>query len=81
MLASVNAIQGRLANRADFTTVSMGDPANRAVITRFGADRSPIPLTIVVAPNGAVTAGFPQVLNANADFSSVFVSHGLADSP
>ncbi len=78
MLASVKSIEGKLADRADFISVDMSNPANRPVISRYGADRSPMPLTIVVAPNGAVTAGFPTAINADADFSSVFASPGLA---
>ena len=78
MLAAVSTMQGKLAGRADFVNVDVNDPANRQVVTRFSADRSPIPLTIVVAPNGAVTAGFPREINANANFSNVFVSQGQA---
>jgi len=79
MLAVVQTIQGKLANRADFVSVDMTNTANRSVITRFGADRSPVPLTIVVAPNGAVTAGYPRTIDANGDFTRVFVSRGQAD--
>jgi len=79
MLASVQTIRGRLAGRADFVSVDMSNAANRSVITRFDANRSPIPLTVVVAPNGAVTAGYPRSIDANGDFSRVFVSHGQAD--
>lgn len=78
MLTSVQTLQGRLANRADFIRVDVNAQDNRAVVARFSANRSPIPLTIVVAPNGAVTAGYPREINANADFSSVFVSAGNA---
>jgi len=41
-------------------------------------ERAPIPLTIVLAPNGAVTAGFAQTIK-KTDFSSVFVSKGKAE--
>jgi len=77
MLADVKSIQGKFANRADFVSVDVGDKANRQVVTRYGADRSPIPLTIVIAPNGAITAGFPREIK-KTDFSDVFVSDGTA---
>lgn len=77
MLNDVKSIQGKLANRADFVSVDVGDKANRQVVSRYGADRSPIPLTIVVAPNGAITAGFPREIR-KTDFSDVFVSDGTA---
>lgn len=77
MLADVRSIQGKLANRAAFVSVDAGDKANREVVSRYGADRSPIPLTIVVAPNGAITAGYPREIKKTS-FSDVFVSDGTA---
>jgi len=78
MLAAVKSIEGKLADRADFVSVDMSNQANWTVISRYGANRSPMPLTIVVAPNGAVTAGYPTAINVDADFSGVFVSPGQA---
>jgi len=77
MLADVRSIQGKLASRADFVSVDVGDKADREVVARYGADRSPIPLTIVIAPNGAITGGFPREIK-KADLSDVFVSDGTA---
>lgn len=77
MQASVKSIRGKLTNRADFVSVDVGKQANKAIVTRYGADRSPMPLTIVLAPNGAITAGFPQQIK-NTDMSGVFVSNGMA---
>lgn len=79
MLNAVKTIQGKLANRADFVSVNVSDPANRQLVARYSINRSPIPITMVLAPNGAITAGYPRTLNANADFSSAFVSEGEAD--
>lgn len=77
MLATVKSIQGKFAGRAEFVSVDAGDKANQAVIKHYGADRSPMPLTIAIAPNGAVTAGFPKQIK-NGDVSSAFVSDGTA---
>jgi len=77
MLADVRSIQVKLANRAAFVSVDVGDKANRQVVSSYGADRSPIPLTIVIAPNGAITAGYPREIK-KTDFSGVFVSDGTA---
>jgi len=77
MLADVKSIQGKYANRADFISVNVGDRSNRGIISQYGADRSPIPLTIVIAPNGAITAGFPRQINTSK-LSDAFVSDGTA---
>ena len=70
--------QGKLSHRANFVSVDVDDPVQQDVVSRYGADRSPIPLTLVVAPNGAVTAGFPNEIK-KTDFSGVFVSDGMAN--
>lgn len=77
MLAAVKSMQSKLSNRADFVTVDSGNPANQALVTRYGVDRAPSPLTLALAPNGAVTAGFPNEIKTT-DFSNVFVSGGEA---
>lgn len=77
MLNEARSIQGKYASRADFVSVNVGDKANRSVVSRYGADRSPIPLTIVIAPNGAITGGFPREIK-NFNPSNVFVSDGTA---
>lgn len=77
MLADMRSIQKKYTRRADFVNVNVGTKANSKVVSRYGADRSPIPLTIVIAPNGAITGGFPREIK-KTDFSDVFVSKGTA---
>lgn len=85
MLSDTRSIQKKYTGRADFVSVDVGDKTNSKVVSRYGADRSPIPLTVVIAPNGAITGGFPrEIKNAyfgkikKTDFSDVFVSKGTA---
>lgn len=78
MLEAAKKLQGKYSSRADFVSVDVGSSANRAVISRYGADRSPIPITMVIAPNGAVTAGYPNEIKST-DISDAFVSKGMAD--
>ena len=55
------------ANRAECSvvvTANANDPAERALIERFGIGRAPMPLAVAVAPNGAITGVFPKALNA-----------------
>jgi hypothetical protein len=78
MLAAIRSARGKLSNRANFVSVDVGSAANQALVKRYDVDRAPLPLTLVLAPNGAVTAAFPGEIKS-ADFSGVFVSDGLAD--
>ena len=61
----------RLQNIFDQAMVKMGeqvksikikanDPSEKALIERFNLKRSPMPFVVVLAPNGAITGGFPS---------------------
>ncbi len=79
MLATVKAIQGKLASRADFVTVAVGDTANQPLVKRLAVDRAPIPVALVVAPNGATTGAYqnPKEITSTA-VAEAFVSDGQA---
>lgn len=49
----------RLVQSADAAAVRVGDPAEKAVVEKFGVERSPMPLVLAVAPCGAVTKALP----------------------
>jgi hypothetical protein len=49
----------KFADRADWVPVNVSDPVEKPVVSRFGVDRAPLPLVLALAPNGAVTKGFP----------------------
>ncbi len=78
MLDDAKKLQAKYPDRATCVIADVGNSVHQALITRYGADRSPIPLTLVIAPNGAVTAGFPNAIN-KTDLSDAFVSTGMAD--
>lgn len=46
--------------QAKLATTNVADPAEQTMIQRFGVSRAPMPMTVVVAPNGAVTGLFPR---------------------
>jgi hypothetical protein len=58
-------------------SVRVTDPAEGALVNRFGVSRSPMPLVLALAPNGAVTSGFPLKLTEQ-DVAGAFVSPGQA---
>ena len=77
MQNTMKSAQVKLSSRASFVSVDVDDPVQQGVVSRYGADRSPIPLTLVVAPNGAVTAGYPSEIK-KTNYSDAFVSDGMA---
>ncbi|HUT94590.1 MAG TPA: hypothetical protein VMY37_34360 [Thermoguttaceae bacterium] len=48
-----------VADRADSVEVSVSAASERAIVDKFDLDRAPMPLILAIAPNGAVTGGFP----------------------
>lgn len=79
MRAAVKAQRARVTSRADLVEANIDDTANQTLITRFGLEKAPVPITLVVAPNGAVTGGFPQELKADVNLAKSFVSSGMAN--
>lgn len=78
MLTQAKKLQTKHSNRANFVSVDVGNAVHKQLISRYGVDRAPIPLTLVIAPNGAVTAGYPNEIK-KSDISDAFVSSGMAD--
>jgi hypothetical protein len=44
---------------ADSIAVQIADPNERPIVDKYGVSRAPMPLVLAIAPNGAVTKGFP----------------------
>ncbi|MCX6843069.1 MAG: hypothetical protein NTX53_12395 [candidate division WOR-3 bacterium] len=68
----------KLAGRANSITINVADSAEKDIVAKFGVDRAPMPLALVVAPTGAVTGGFPGKVTEE-QLSGAFVSPGLAN--
>ena len=77
MLADAKNLQAKHSTRAAFVVADVGNAVHKQLMSRYGVDRSPVPLTLVIAPNGAVTAGFPNAIT-KTDISDAFVSDGTA---
>lgn len=49
----------KVADRAQGVAIDVTDPSERAVVAKFDVGRAPMPLVLAMAPNGAITGGFP----------------------
>jgi hypothetical protein len=50
----------KTGGRAEQAAVNVADPLEQEIVHRFaGVDRAPMPLVLVIAPNGAIMGGFP----------------------
>lgn len=60
-------VQTELTSHADktvLTTARVDDPAERALVEKLGIARAPMPMAVVIAPNGAVTGLFPRAITS-----------------
>jgi len=69
----------KVSERADAVAVQISDPAESGIVEKFGLDRAPMPLVLAIAPNGAVTGGFPSEF-AEQDLLDAFASPSTEQS-
>lgn len=50
----------KLAERASTVVVRVTDRSESGIVEKFGVNRAPMPLVLAIAPNGAITGGFPR---------------------
>lgn len=53
------AAMQKMSDKAEWVAVNTTDASERGIVDKFGVDRAPMPLVLALAPNGAVTGGFP----------------------
>jgi hypothetical protein len=58
-MRQVVSAAANVSERADSVFVQVTDPAEQEFVEKFRLDRAPMPLVLAIAPNGAVTGGFP----------------------
>jgi len=63
----------RIADRALSVAVNITDPSEKAIVNKFGVSRAPMPLILVLAPNGAITRAFVRNFEEK-EFAEAFVS-------
>lgn len=63
-----NTLQQNLSDKKEKTTfvaVNTNDPAEQKLIKEYGVSRAPMPMTLAIAPNGAITGSFVKHINAD----------------
>ena len=60
MTATVKEALVGKSEQAVMAHVQVGDPSEQALVTKYDVSRAPMPMTIAIAPNGAMTGMFAQ---------------------
>jgi hypothetical protein len=71
-----DAATEEFADRAATAQVNVADPLEQDFVGKYNLSRAPMPLVLVLAPNGAVTRAFP-VHFTEAQLEGAFVSPGM----
>jgi hypothetical protein len=79
MRSMFDAAMEKLADRATATVVNVADPQQQPLVDKYQVNRSPMPLVLAMAPNGAVTRSFPRQVT-QAMMETAFVSPGMQKS-
>ena len=54
-----DAAMGKAGDKAISIAIRITDLAEKDIVAKYGVEKAPMPLVLAVAPNGAVTGGFP----------------------
>jgi len=57
--------------QATWTEVKVTNPEEKAIVDKFKLSRTPMPLVLAIAPNGAITGVFPKTLTADLITASI----------
>ena len=67
---------GKVTDRAATVVVNITDPAESAIVKEYDLKRAPMPLVLAIAPNGAITGGFPTQFSEQ-DLLSAFATPAM----
>lgn len=77
--AMIETVQSALVGSEDRATLgfaNIADPAYKELVAQYSLSRAPMPLTLAIAPNGAVTGAFSQQVSAE-ELAGAFVSPAM----
>jgi hypothetical protein len=71
-----DAAMSRVSSKADAVMIRVTDGGEKGIVEKYGVTKAPMPLVLVLAPNGAVTGGFPGKFEEKT-LLDAFVSPGM----
>jgi len=77
MRQTLEAVMKKVADRADAVEVDVSAASEKHIVDHFDVAYAPMPLLLSIAPNGAVTGGFPGRVEERA-LMDAFASPGTA---
>ena len=72
-----HAAMAKASDKAEGVEANVTDPSEAPLVRKFNLSRAPMPLVLALAPNGAVTGGFPAEFDEEKLLGAL-VSPGMA---
>lgn len=66
MRGTLESVVKQVSAKAASVSISIDEPSEHPVVEKFDLERAPMPLILALAPNGAITAGFPTKVEQQA---------------
>ena len=58
----IESARKKISRKSEIVEINVADPGEQDIVNKFGTGRAPMPLVLVLAPNGAIMGGFPAKL-------------------
>ena len=71
------SLMAKEAASASWVVIDRKEAAEKDIVAKYQIQRAPMPLILAIAPNGAVTTGFPGEKLSETAIRDAFVSKGL----
>jgi hypothetical protein len=55
----VESSRKKIARKSEIVEINVADPSEQDVVNKYGTSRAPMPLVLLIAPNGAIMTGAP----------------------
>jgi len=74
LTAPIEAFKKTSSKKIVVYKADIGDPANQEIAGKYGVQGGNLPILLVVAPNGAITGGYPKTVTADQLKQSISVT-------
>ena len=74
----ISSARKQISRKSEEIDINVADPAEQDIVSKLGVGRAPMPMVMVLAPNGAIMGGFPA--SQLTDDSRLVEAVGWADN-
>ncbi len=77
LISDANTLANKFADKLNIININLDDPNEKFLVDTYRAQKAPMPLILLVAPNGAVTGSFLKTIPEEDKFKSSLFGPGM----